>query len=53
MIKISFRNEAGELDHRFVDDEEKAAEMACAMIRAAGSLQHGDRIVITETSEAR
>ena len=48
MIRISFQNSGGELDFREADTEEQAAEALIEMIREAGSLQDGDKIVITE-----
>jgi len=48
MIKISFQNEAGELEAITAKDEEEAAEKLANMITQMGMVQGGDRFIVTE-----
>lgn len=47
-IHVSLSNQGGELDGVTVVAPEEAAEAAIRMIRAAGELHDGDRIVVRE-----
>ena len=51
MFKVIWENEGGELDRKCVETDAEAAEALCEMVRAAGVLQHGDRIKVIETAD--
>jgi hypothetical protein len=47
-MKVQLCNIGGELNHRDVTTEQEAAEAAIEMIREAGELHHGDKILVTD-----
>lgn len=47
-IKISMQNEGGELDHRIAEDDTVAVIVFAEMIQELGSLNPGDKFIITE-----
>lgn len=51
MIVISMQNEGGELDRRTAKTEEAARTALLEMIESLPHVQHGDRFIVTETTE--
>lgn len=45
---VLFCNSGGELDRRYAHNEEDAAHFAADMIREAGELHDGDKIIVQE-----
>jgi len=51
MIKVSLHNSGGELDSKTVETPADAVEAAIEIIRSAGELFGGDKIIVTDTDE--
>jgi hypothetical protein len=50
-IKVSLQNSAGEIDSRTVESPVDAVEAVAEMVREAGELFGGDKIIISDSDE--